>query len=108
MITTLRWRSIRIATMLIYLTCLVVVFIVTAQQMEERRDLRTKVEVSGEKIAALEEWRRAIEATQISPRLATLESQMETSTWLQRAMLGGIGVLILEMFVRLFNQSKKE
>lgn len=100
----------RIAVMVIALIFICAVVIVTAQQqpMDERRDLRTRVEIASEKISSLEEWRRAIEATQIPSRLATLESQMETSTWLQRAMLGGIGALILEMLVRLSNRSKKE
>lgn len=108
MITTLRWSSLRITMMVACLVYMAIVMILTAQQSEDRRDLRTKVEISGEKISSLEEWRRAVEATQIAPRLATLESQMETSTWLQRAQLGGLGVLILEMFVRLINRSKKE
>ncbi len=106
MITTFRWCRLRVTLMTAYLVFMVFVVVMTAQ--DERSDLRTKVEVSGEKIASLEEWRRAIEATQISPRLATLESQMETSTWLQRAQLGGLGVLIIEMLVRIFNKSKKE
>ncbi len=107
MITTFRWCRLRITLMTAYLLFMVAVMITTAQP-DDRRDLRTKVEVSGEKIASLEEWRRAIEATQIAPRLATLESQMETSTWLQRAQLGGLGVLIIEMLVRILNRSKKE
>jgi len=105
MITTLRWSSLRLATMVLCLLFIAIVMIMTAQSPP---DMRMKVEVSGEKISALEEWRRAVEATQISPRLATLESQMETSTWLQRAQLGGLGALIIEMLIRLINQSKKE
>lgn len=109
MITTLKWGHVRIVVLAMILSFMTTVLILTAQtSADDRRDIRTRVEISAEKINSLEEWRRAIESTQIAPRLATLESQMETSTWLQRAMLGGIGALILEMLVRLLNKAKKE
>lgn len=108
MITTMRWSSLRVLVMVAVLCFMTIIGALTAQQ-EDRRDIRTKVEVSSEKISNLEEWRRGIEATNISPRLATLESQMETNSWLLRALLGGVGALIMEMAVRIIAaRNKKE
>lgn len=109
MVTTLRMGNLRVAIMMLSLVFMCAVVVLTAQpRSEDNRKLETRLEISAEKISSLEEWRRAIEGMQIAPRLATLESQMETSTWLQRAMLGGIGALVLEMLVRLVSKQQRK
>lgn len=108
MITTLRFRFLRMVMMCSALLFIAAVLVLTAQQDEDRMNLRTRVEVQAEKMSAMENWRAAVEASKIPERLATLESQMESNIWLLRGALGGIGLLIMEMLGRLFFRNKKE
>lgn len=109
MITTLRFRSIRLIVLCCALLVMVIVAVSTAQQAEEdRQNLRTKVAVQDEKLSAIEEWRRGVDAAKNPERLATLESQMNTNTKLLWGILTGMGVLILEMVTRLFVKNQKE
>lgn len=109
MITTLRFRSLRLVVLCMVLLVMTLVGLSTAQQSEEdRQSIRTKVAVQDEKINTMEEWRRAIDAAKNPERIATLESQMQTNTKLLWGILTGLGALILEMVTRLVVKNKKE
>lgn len=110
MITTLRFRSLRLLILCAVLLAMALVAVSTAQQQtdDDRQNLRTKVAVQDEKLSAIEEWRRGVDAAKNPERLATLESQMAINNKLLWGILTGLGALIIEMITRLVVKSKKE